>query len=121
LHKLKIGQSVYQHNRIIRYEDFIRHQLSIPVPKYKQFPSVTPSWDNTARRKKDMFILRDSSPALYEHWLKEVVRKFEPYSPEENFVFINAWNEWGEGNHLEPCAKWGRGYLEATQRVFQHG
>jgi hypothetical protein len=36
----------------------------------------------------------------------------------ESLVFINAWNEWGEGNHLEPCQKWGRAYLEATRRAL---
>jgi hypothetical protein len=37
----------------------------------------------------------------------------------ENFVFINAWNEWAEGNHLEPCQKWGKDYLEVTKEVFK--
>jgi hypothetical protein len=43
---------------------------------------------------------------------------FQPFSKEENFVFINAWNEWAEGNHLEPCEKWGFGYLENTKRII---
>jgi len=46
------------------------------------------------------------------------VQRFTPPSAEENFIFINAWNEWAEGNHLEPCLKWGREYLEATRRAL---
>ena len=50
--------------------------------------------------------------------LQAILKKFKPFSPEENFIFINAWNEWAEGNHLEPCKKWGLQYLEATKAAF---
>jgi hypothetical protein len=83
-----------------------------------RFPCVTPSWDNSSRRKTFATILKDSHPDIYEDWLKTVIEKFSPPSPEENLVFINAWNEWAEGNHLEPCPKWGRAYLEATRRAI---
>jgi len=55
---------------------------------------------------------------LYEKWLHQVALNFVPYSGEENFIFINAWNEWAEGNHLEPCLRWKTGYLEATKKAL---
>lgn len=74
-------------------------------------------WDNSSWRKGWFFMLKDNTPGLYKEWLKTIFKKFKPYSEEENFVFINAWNEWAEGNHLEPDVKWGRAYLEATREV----
>ena len=64
-------------------------------------------------------VLRNATPELYEHWLTEVLRRPLTGTADENLVFINAWNEWAEGAHLEPDARFGRGYLEATQRAIQ--
>jgi hypothetical protein len=76
---------------------------------------VTPSWDNTARKKDHAFILKGASPEKYRRWLETVVQRSKPLATGEKIVFVNAWNEWAEGNHLEPCQRWGRAYLEATQ------
>ena len=94
--------------------------LAKPSVPYTRFPCVTPAWDNSARRREGgAAIFRDSTPELYERWLNTVVQK-EIDDPNSNgIVFINAWNEWAEGNHLEPCQKWGHAYQEATQRVLQ--
>jgi lipopolysaccharide biosynthesis protein len=78
-------------------------------------------WDNTARKNDKGFLLYNSTPDAYRNWLSAIVQKFKPYNKEENFVFINAWNEWAEGCHLEPCQKWGRGYLEATKAALENG
>lgn len=91
-----------------------------PKSHYKLFRCVTPSWDNTARKGNEATIALGSSPELYFDWLKEIVNSFEPYSEEENFIFINAMNEWAEGNHLEPCIKYGRAYLEATKKALDY-
>ena len=48
--------------------------------------------------------------------MDQTLTEFKPFSKEENLFFINAWNEWAEGNHLEPCVKWGRKYLEALKK-----
>jgi len=58
-----------------------------------------------------------SCPKLFGCWLEDVFIRFKPYSPNENLIFINAWNEWAEGNHLEPDQKWGCAYLEEVKRI----
>lgn len=80
--------------------------------------TVVPSWDNTPRRKYGAFILRDSTPKAYGEWLKLEIERVSSRPPEQRIVFINAWNEWGEGNHLEPDVRFGHGYLEATKRAI---
>jgi lipopolysaccharide biosynthesis protein len=112
--------SIYLENNIRDYGSYVDHVKGLPAPAYKRFPCVTPMWDNTARRKSGATIFRDSTPELYEAWLTHTIRTYQPPSAEENFIFINAWNEWAEGNHLEPCVQWGRAYLEATKRAIAH-
>lgn len=100
------------------YGDYVNFVISCPKADYKVYPGITVMWDNTARRKSTPVIFKNATPDLYKKWLTNIYNTFEPFSREENFVFINAWNEWGEGNHLEPCQKWGRSYLEATKAVL---
>lgn len=109
--------SAYRAHRVFDYPDFVDRMLERAPAPYKRFPGVTPSWDNTPRRARGGVVFRGSSPAEYERWLHGVVDGFEPYSSEENLLFICAWNEWAEGNHLEPCQRFGRGFLEATLRA----
>lgn len=118
LRRLHLSPQVYRRHRVFDYPSLVDRMLARPSVSYKRFPSVTPAWDSTPRRKEQGIILRNSSPAAYERWLRAVLAEFTPYSPDENLLFINAWNEWAEGNHLEPCLRWGRGYLEATQRAL---
>lgn len=118
--KLKIKTSVYKNHRLINYQNYVNMMKQLPKPGYKQYSSVTPMWDNSSRRKEGAFILKGATPELYENWLNHILKTFNPYSAEENFIFINAWNEWAEGNHLEPCTKWGRRYLEATKRALEN-
>jgi len=113
----QLSGSVYGNNSVFRYEDIIQRMLARPPTKYKRFPCVIPGWDNSPRRKSGAHIFVDSTPELYEEWLDSVIKGFKPYGPGEDFVFINAWNEWGEGNYLEPDAEFGRAYLQATERA----
>jgi lipopolysaccharide biosynthesis protein len=115
----KVGgkKSAYQNNTIVDYTIYMEKMMARSQPGYKRFPGITPMWDNTARRKNGAFILKNSSPEKYQRWLENIYRSFTPFSTDENFLFINAWNEWAEGNHLEPCQKWGRQYLESTKMV----
>jgi lipopolysaccharide biosynthesis protein len=129
----RLGPRINEHNRAIRgirrvvrpsspyrlhqvydYGAAVAGHLSEPAPDYKRYPCVTPGWDNTARRRNGGGrVLLRATPDLYGQWLRGAVAAFEPYSPEENLFFVNAWNEWAEGNHLEPGEEWGHAHLDA--------
>jgi len=91
-----------------------------PRPHYKRFRCLVPSWDNSARRRKGragLFV--NATPERYGQWLEHTLAKTcEEFAGDERLVFINAWNEWGEGCHLEPDVRHGRAYLEATRNAL---
>nr|MDP9332101.1 glycoside hydrolase family 99-like domain-containing protein [Actinomycetota bacterium] len=88
-----------------------------PVP-YLRFETVFPGWDNSARRGSDAVVMHNSTPEAYGAWLRTAVERAVERRAPEPLVFVNAWNEWGEGAHLEPDVRHGRGYLEATRRAL---
>jgi lipopolysaccharide biosynthesis protein len=116
---LRTLRSPIRNDRVFQYSDLYRRWEASHTPVYRRFECVTPMWDNSARRERKAFMLKDSTPQQYERWLRRAVEKTEPDNEDLRWVFINAWNEWGEGCHLEPCHKWGRAFLEATQRVHE--
>lgn len=123
-HKLGTGKQIYADYSICNYRDLVDSAIAMELPPYPFIRSVSPGWDNSARRKRGGLILHNSTPKEYERWLTHTIRQSTavPSSsiPHQSLVFINAWNEWAEGNHLEPCQKWGRAYLEATLRALSN-
>jgi hypothetical protein len=80
-----------------------------------QYRGAFHSWDNTPRRPQGQGVLYlNATPKAYEAFLDEQIRRVvDDVDLPESFLFVNAWNEWGEGACLEPDEHWGRGYLEA--------
>ena len=116
----KLFPATLTENNIIDYDTLATTMMRKPEPTYTRFPGVTPSWDNSARRNKGATMLVNSTPDKYEQWLANAAnRATQDKSNTNNFVFINAWNEWAEGNHLEPDQKWGHAYLKATLNALR--
>ena len=105
-------------HRVLDYQASVDRQMRRPPPAWKRFPSVMVSWDNTARRQLGATIFDGATPEAYERWLRQTVESVAQVPEEENFLFILAWNEWAEGNHLEPDERFGRAFLEATRAVL---
>jgi lipopolysaccharide biosynthesis protein len=119
LNFLRIYRSPFYDHKIMQYDDLVDISINKAKPPFKYFPGITPSWDNTPRRKKrNAHVFHDSTPDKFGLWIKKTIEDFVPYSDEENFIFINAWNEWAEGAHLEPDVKWGRAYLDVIKKYF---
>ena len=111
---LKITNNKFR-GYIFDYPSASRIMMQKDFPNYTLFRTVMPAWDNTARKQNDSNIFINSSPAAYREWLEDVMNYTEKNLPEnKRFVFINAWNEWAEGTHLEPDRRYGYAYLQAT-------
>ncbi|RED48366.1 glycosyltransferase WbsX family protein [Seonamhaeicola aphaedonensis] len=116
LFRLKIKKRDGLHKR--NYKLAVEFSTQRKMPDYKLYRCVAPSFDNVARKQESGVVVLNSSPKRYYNWLKTLIENFHPFSKEEDFLFINAMNEWGEGNHLEPCKKFGKAYLKATKKAL---
>jgi hypothetical protein len=121
LRKLRLAEAGYARHRVYDYRAMAAAAQQKPDPGYPRIPCVMPGWDNSARRQQDAVIFINSDPARYSAWLEHAVERAPRLGMGERLVFINAWNEWGEGCYLEPDATHGRAYLEATQRALRAG
>jgi GT2 family glycosyltransferase len=104
------------------YHEVVRSYLREPVPGYTRFRGVMPSWDNTARRQDMSYNYHNASPGAFQAWLEAVFQETRRQNyGDERMVFVNAWNEWAEGAHLEPDVRFGHGWLEAVRNAHDAG
>jgi lipopolysaccharide biosynthesis protein len=80
-------------------------------------PCVFAGWDNSPRRGRDGVIVTETTPERFEQGVREAAAMVAERPAQEQLVFLNAWNEWAEGNYLEPDQTTGTGLLEAVARV----
>ena len=102
---------------IYSYEKLVNHKIyEKTFPIKHLYHSISPMWDNTPRKNnKGAIVFDGATPNLYKTWLKAIIlNTLERTDLDDNLVFINAWNEWGEGAYLEPDQRYGYAYLQAT-------
>lgn len=99
------------------YKDIL-DKLTTPLfQEEKVVPVLFPNWDNTPRRNEGALILNNTSPDLF---YKHCLDVFSMIKDKTNkTVFIKSWNEWGEGNYMEPCLKYGHGYIDALSKALR--
>jgi lipopolysaccharide biosynthesis protein len=106
---------------VFRYESVwpkLAVDWKFDVPYY---PSAMPNWDNTPRSGMRGWVLHGSSPELFRRHVEHAVGVLEAQNVEEKILFVKSWNEWAEGNHLEPDQRYGRGFLEALRDGINRG
>lgn len=101
------------------YPATARQHMEAALPAYRLFRTAMPTWDNTPRRGAHGHLFLDASPEAFGEWVQHLVAQTRQlYPPDERFIFINAWNEWAEGNYLEPDQRLGHAYLEALREAL---
>jgi lipopolysaccharide biosynthesis protein len=99
---------------VMQYATVAQSYLERTYDAPRVFKTVFPSWDNTARVKERALIVLNGVPENYEYWLSATIDLTLRSGEDDKIVFINAWNEWAEGCHLEPDRWFGHGFLQAT-------
>jgi len=92
-----------------------------PPVAYRRHPGIMPGWDNTARQPLSAHILRDGSPALFQAYAERKIEEVLEFTMgEERLLFVNAWNEWAEGAHMEPDRAFGHRWLAALRQALRN-
>jgi len=106
--------------RVYDYEELALRAGKIDNENFTCFKAVMPSWDNEARKPTQGFSFYNAKPEFYAKWLDSAIKTTMKRRPEERLVFVNAWNEWAEGAHLEPDRHNGYAYLHATANILRN-
>lgn len=115
--RLKLQRDILGMPTTFKYKDAIEYMITDDDKQDNIFPLIAPNWDHSPRSGRKSLILTDCKPIYFEQVVRNAVESIQNKPDEQKIVMIRAWNEWGEGNHLEPDLKYGLGYLEAIKRV----
>lgn len=103
------------------YEHTVQRAILRPGVPWERFPSVFPSWDNTARQPLKGTSFDFASPEVFKFYVEQKIAETRRlFVGDKRMIFINAWNEWAEGAHLEPDLAYGHRWLEALRDAI-HG
>lgn len=120
LNIIKSAQHKYKEIRkypakVYSYKDALPYFLTKTKPEITNYPCVVPNWDNTPRSGLRGVVLHGSTPELFRLQVREAMGMVSAQPLERRILFVKSWNEWAEGNHLEPDLKFGRGYLDVIK------
>lgn len=82
------------------------------------YPTLLPQWDRTPRAGLKTEIVTGTSPEKFQHYTEQAIRLIANKQPEHQILFLKAWNEWGEGDYVEPDEKFGHGWLQAIRNAI---
>ena len=102
------------HPTIYQYKDVVDNFVPDQLTK-GHLPCVVPNWDNSPRSGSNALVLQDSTPELFRGSMRKALDITKDAAPEHRMVFLKSWNEWAEGNYVEPDLRYGHAYLEVIR------
>ena len=113
--KYSLFNSLTFYDYDIVWEQILKKKYEGGLPTY---PGVFVDWDNTARYEKRAKVFRGACPERFEYWFNKLVQNMAPQLGSDQYIFMNAWNEWAESAYLEPDERYKYSYLEAIMRCL---
>lgn len=118
-HKIRQHFPDYAPLNKYKYSDIINHLFTEYDKLENGYPSIIPNWDRSARGGRRAVIYTGSTPELFARHIDAAIDIVKDKQPEHKIIFLRSWNEWAEGNYVEPDLKFGHGYLDALRsKIF---
>lgn len=115
----KLFSLIFRVPRKISYKRMIDKMTGPEDNKDDVFPTLVPNWDHTPRSGYNGDLLTNSTPELFAIHAKKVLESVVKKKYNRQICFLKSWNEWGEGNYMEPDLKYGKGYINALKKVIE--
>ena len=103
---------------IIKYANAIKKMDVNLWNEEKIYPTIIPNWDHTPRSGNFGRVFQDSTPELFSKHIDSIFKRIINKAEENRIVFLKSWNEWGEGNYIEPDLKYGTQYIDVLAEVL---
>lgn len=116
--RLKFERDILHWPTVFNYKKAIKYMLTDADKEDDVIPVILPNWDHSPRTGRNSVIFKNCEPQYFKELVRQVIEINSKKQQDKNIVFIQSWNEWGEGNHMEPDLKYGRGYLEALKEAI---
>ena len=115
----KVNREVFKHGFWCQYKDAMKYFSGKEDERENAYPTIIPNWDHSPRTGRYGAILKDSTPQLFQKHVEQTVHLILNKDDDHRIVILKSWNEWAEGNYVEPDLNFGRGYLEALRTALQ--
>lgn len=116
---VKIMRIIFKTGRILDY-DFCSKYFSGEEDRLDYcYPSIFPNWDHSPRSGRKGHILHNANPIAFKKHVKQVLKTVKHKAPEHQVIFLRSWNEWAEGNYIEPDLKFGKQFLVALKEAIE--
>ena len=99
------------------YSRVISRLVTKREEEVKIIPTIIPNWDHTPRSGNGGTVITGSTPKLFAKHVCQVLDVVKNKPEQERLVFLKSWNEWGEGNYMEPDLQWGRQYVDILKKM----
>lgn len=115
---MKIVRMLFGIPYLVRYKKIVADMLTKVERRKDVFPTIVPNWDHSPRSGRSAMVLTGATPDVFSRHIDDVLSIVNEKPIERRLIFLKSWNEWGEGNYVEPDLRYGKQYIEVMQTKF---
>ena len=97
------------------YAKAIRVFAASIMKREEVVPTILPNWDHSPRSRMKAFVMHNATPEAFKEHVQAIKRIVD--AKQNQLVMLKSWNEWGEGNYMEPDARWGKQFIQILGQI----